>query len=99
MTSNGSASLNNSSQKGNLKIPSSLSRDYSESMQKTKSSIHSPHSTKSCSPPLKSSGSTTSTKPSTSPLASQRINSPQNGSTTPKISAVRNESSSPRASF
>ena len=99
MTSNGSASLSNSSQKGNPKTLSSLSRDYSESMQKTKSSIHSPHSTKSCSPPLKSSGSTTSTKPSTSPLASQRINSPQNGSTTPKKSAVSHESSSPRASY
>ena len=99
MTSNGSQSSNSSSQKGSQKIPSSLSREYSESIIKSKTSLHSPHSSKSCSPPLKSSGSTTSTKPSTSPLASQRINSPQNGNSSPKKSAVGQESSSPKSSF
>ena len=99
MTSSSGQSSSNAPHKGSPKIPSSLSREYSETTQKSKPSIHSPHSIKTCSPPLKSSGSTTSTKPSTSPLASQRESSPQNGKTSPKKSAVSHESSSPRASF
>merc|ERR1719367_1636379 len=94
MNSNGSQPSAPSSQKGSQKIPSSLPREYSETTQRSKLTIQSPHSShsnKSCSPPLKSSGSTTSTKPSTSPLGAlppQRIQSPQNGTTTPNKAAV-----------
>merc|ERR1711994_59266 len=93
MNPNGSQPSAPSSQKGSQKIPSSLSREYSETTQRSKLTIHSPHSShsiKSCSPPLKSTGSTTSTKPSTSPLGAvplQRTQSPQNGKTSPKTSS------------
>merc|ERR1712038_1959875 len=102
MNSNGSQPSAPSSQKGSKKIPSSLPREYSETIQRSKLTIHSPHSShsnKSCSPPLKSSGSTTSTKPSTSPLTSQGINSPLNEKVTPKKSAIDHESSSPKSSY
>ena len=93
MTSNVTAP--SSSNKANSKMQLSASKDFPEASnsQRSKTSIHSPHSSqsiKSCSPPLKSSGSTTSTKPSTSPIGSipsfHRVQSPQQGKSTPKTS-------------
>ena len=99
-----SSSINShSSNKSTTKNNAISPKEYSEAsnIHKTKTSLHSPPSSsfsiKTCSPPLKSSGSTTSTKPSTSPIGSipsfHRVQSPQQGITTPKTSTATPPSS------
>ena len=99
-----SSSINShSSNKSTTKNNAISPKEYSEAsnIHKTKTSLYSPpsssFSTKTCSPPLKSSESTTSTKPSTSPIGSipsfHRVQSPQQGKSTPKTSTATPPSS------